>query len=152
VTFLEPSHVRALNVPTEFIQRSVAREQEELRRRERLFREDRPPVEVAGKTVILVDDGLATGATVRAAIRSLRARSPGRIVLAVPIGAPDTVEALRPEVDELVCPELPAFFRAVGQGYVDFSPTSDEEVQLILRGRHIESAEGDVQLTRPGRG
>lgn len=149
VTHLEQSHVRALNVPAEFIQRSVAREQEEVRRRERLFREGRPPAEVGGKTVILVDDGLATGATVRAAVRSLRARSPGRIVLAVPIGAPDTVESLRAEVDELVCPERPPFFRAVGQGYVDFSPTSDEDVRRILRARQVESEEGEVNLDAP---
>lgn len=147
VTHLEESHVRALSVPTEYIQRAVAREQAELRRREQLFREGRPPAEVAGRTVILVDDGLATGATVRAAIKSLRRRSPGRIVLAVPIGGPDTVESLRPEVDELVCLETPGFFRAVGQGYVDFSPVTDVEVQELLRGRYVESEEGEVQLS-----
>lgn len=149
VTHLEQSHVRALSVPAEFIRHAVAREQEEIRRRERLFREDRPAAEVGGKTVILVDDGLATGATVRAAIRSLRGRSPGRIVLAVPIGAPDTVESLRSEVDELICPETPPFFRAVGQGYVDFSPTSDDDVRRILRARHVECEEGEIRLDPP---
>jgi putative phosphoribosyl transferase len=146
VTHFERTHIDALNVPKEFVQHAVAREQEELRRREKLFRGGRPAAEVGGKTVILVDDGLATGATVKAAIKSLRAMGPGRIVLAVPIGAPDTVEQLRPLVDELVCLETPAFFRAVGQGYVDFSPTSDRDVERILRGRHVEAEEGDVRL------
>jgi putative phosphoribosyl transferase len=149
VTHLERAHIQALNVPTEFIQHTVAREQSELRRREQLFREGRPPAEIGGKTVILVDDGLATGATIKAAIKSLRSRSPGRIVLAVPIGAPDTVEQLRALVDDLVCLETPAFFRAVGQGYVDFSPTSDRDVEKILRGRHVEAAEGEVHLAAP---
>jgi putative phosphoribosyl transferase len=149
VTHLERAHIQALNVPTEFIQHTVAREQAELRRREQLFRQGRPPAEIGGKTVILVDDGLATGATIKAAVKSLRSRSPGRIVLAVPIGAPDTVEQLRVEVDDLVCLEAPAFFRAVGQGYVDFSPTSDRDVETILRGRHLEADEGEVDLAEP---
>jgi putative phosphoribosyl transferase len=144
VTWLEESTVRTLAVPRDYISSVIAREEAEMRRREEAFRPGRPPLEVAGRTVILVDDGLATGATAIAAIESLRRRKPRALVLAVPVGSSDTIAALRPRVDELVCLDSPLFFRAVGQAYVDFAPTTDHEVLEILRGRHVEVAEGDL--------
>ena len=144
VTWVEDASVKALGVSNEFLASAVAREQEELRRREEKFRGDRPPLEVGKRIVILVDDGLATGATAIAAIESLRRQAPAGIVLAVPVGSPDTVGDLRSRVDDLVCLDTPSFFRAVGQAYVDFTPTTDEDVHEILRGRHVEAGEASV--------
>jgi putative phosphoribosyl transferase len=110
----------------------TAAEQDELRRREHAYRGDSPPVDVAGKTVILVDDGLATGASMRAAVVALRARGPARIVVAVPTAAPQACDDFRAEVDEVICADTPAHFSAVGERYDDFSDTSDEEVRWLL--------------------
>jgi len=108
------------------------RELAELRRRESAYRGDRPPVGLAGRDVVVVDDGLATGATMRAAVVAVRRQVPDRITVAIPIGSPTACAALAPEVDELVCLDAPFSFRAVGQGYTDFSATSDEEVRAAL--------------------
>lgn len=144
VVYVDPV-AEALRVSPEYLRETVAREQAEVRQREAAYREGRSPVEVVNRTVILVDDGLATGATAVAAIRSLGTHHPTRIVLAVPVGAPDSVAILRAIADEVVCPLTPPFFRAVGEYYEDFSPTSDEEVRAILkqpRGRGAEPAQG----------
>ncbi|MFF0835774.1 MULTISPECIES: phosphoribosyltransferase [unclassified Streptomyces] len=106
----------------------VERERRELARRERRYRGDRPPPELCGRTVIVVDDGLATGATARAALRHVRRREPARLVLAVPVGAPDSLDALAAEADTIVCPHRPAAFSAVGQFYDDFGQLSDADV------------------------
>ena len=124
--------VRALSLPPDLIDAVAAREQQELARRERLYRGDRPPLDVRGRTVILVDDGLATGATMHAAIEALRAQQPARIVVAVPTAAPETCEALRAKADEVVCAITPEPFYAVGLWYDDFSQTSDDEVRQLL--------------------
>jgi predicted phosphoribosyltransferase len=110
----------------------AAQEQEELNRREHLYRDDRPAPDVRGRTVILVDDGLATGSTMRAAVAALRQQQPARIVVAVPVGAPDTCAELNAEADEAVCARTPQPFRAVGLWYEDFSQTTDAEVRDLL--------------------
>jgi putative phosphoribosyl transferase len=110
----------------------AAAEEAELRRRERAYRGDSPPVDVAGKTMIVVDDGLATGASMRAAVVALRALGPARIVVAVPTAAPAACDDFRDEVDEVICADTPADFTAVGERYDDFSDTSDEEVRSLL--------------------
>ena len=110
----------------------TAAEQDELRRREYAYRGESPPLDVAGKTVILVDDGLATGASMRAAVGALRALGPARIVVAVPTAAPQACDDFRKEVDEVICADTPAHFIAVGERYDDFSDTSDEEVRWLL--------------------
>ena len=111
----------------------VARaEAEVLARRERAYRDDRPPVPLAGATVVVVDDGLATGASMRAALHGLRVHEPAALVVAVPVGCAETCRALRVEADEVVCVHVPDRFLAVGQAYDDFSPTTDDEVRTVL--------------------
>ena len=118
----------------EEVERIVAREQAELLRRERLYRGDRPAVALQGREVILVDDGLATGATMRAAVQAVRQLGPAHVTVAVPVGARETCEALRGEADDVVCLHMPEPFRAVGLWYSEFPQTSDEEVQALLAG------------------
>jgi putative phosphoribosyl transferase len=125
--------VRSLGIPPHVIDQVAATERAELKRREREYRGDRPPPEVRGKTVILIDDGLATGASMRAAVAALRQGKPDRIVVAVPIAAPSTCEEIQDEVDEVVCARPPEPFYAVGLWYEDFSQTTDEEVRDLLR-------------------
>ena len=110
----------------------TAIEREELKRRERNYRADRPAPELEGRTVILVDDGLATGATMRAAAAALRQQGAAKIVVAVPVGAPSTCQELRSAVDDVVCLQSPSSFIGVGQYYEDFSQTTDEEVRELL--------------------
>jgi putative phosphoribosyl transferase len=121
-----------LPVSSQALRRIVAREQAELARRERLYRGDRPPAALEGKTVIVVDDGVATGSTMRAAVLALRQRRPARIVVAVPVGARGTCEALRREADEVVCAFTPEPFLAVGLWYEEFPQASDAEVRELL--------------------
>ncbi len=133
---LNPDLMRLLDVSEEYLAREVDRQLWEIRRRERLYRGDRPHARVEGRTAIVVDDGIATGASMRAALRGLRRAGPARLVLAVPVAPPDTVEALRAEVDDLVCLSTPEPFMAVGQHYEDFSqPTDEEVIELLDRAR-----------------
>jgi predicted phosphoribosyltransferase len=111
----------------------VARETRELLRREQVYRGARAPVQLKDQVVILIDDGLATGASMMAAIHAVRVHGPSRIVVAVPVGPPETVEALRSEVDELVCPIMPEWLMSIGHWYMDFSQTSDAEVMRLLQ-------------------
>jgi predicted phosphoribosyltransferase len=111
----------------------------ELERRERAYRDGRPRLPVEGRTVILVDDGLATGSTMRAAVLAMRRLRPARVIVAVPVGARETCEALRDVADEVVCPLVPEPFSAVGLWYVDFSQTTDEEVRQLLSARAADA-------------
>lgn len=124
--------VRSLNLGADVIERVAAREFLELSRRERLYRDDRPEPDPAGHVVILVDDGLATGSTMRAAAQALAAKQPARIVVAVPIAAPEACEMLSREVDEVICAITPEPFQAVGLWYDDFDQTSDADVRALL--------------------
>lgn len=124
--------VRALGISENVVDRVARQEQEELARREQLYRGDRPMVRVQGRTIILVDDGLATGSTMRAAVRALRRQQPARIVVAVPTAAASTCDDLRREVDEMICLMTPEPFYAVGLWYEDFSQTTDREVSDLL--------------------
>jgi putative phosphoribosyl transferase len=125
--------VAALGIPHRAIATIASHEEHELQRREYAYRGGRMPPEVAGKTVILVDDGLATGSTMRAAVAALKAQRPERLIVGVPVAAAETCEALRREVDEVVCALEPEPFFAVGNWYQDFSQISDEEVRELLR-------------------
>jgi predicted phosphoribosyltransferase len=145
VRWVNPEVVEILRIPPSVIDDVAAVEGRELARREREYRDDRPAPMVAGKTVILVDDGLATGSTMRAAVVALRQQRPARIVVAVPVAAPQVCDEFRDEVDEIVCAITPERFRAVGSWYRDFSPTSDAEVRDLLRRGFAPTA---VQLGR----
>jgi predicted phosphoribosyltransferase len=137
--------VDRLAIPQFEIDAALEREQEELERRERAYRGDRPPPEVRGRSVILVDDGLATGATMHAAVLALRRLEPARIVVAVPTAAPETCEQMRAVADEVVCATTPMPFTAVGLWYQDFSQTSDEEVEALLaQARAARNKEEDL--------
>jgi predicted phosphoribosyltransferase len=133
VCLLNDDVVRALRINPEVIDRIAATEQAELQRRERQYRGNRPAPDVSGKIVILIDDGLATGASMRVAVAALRQRHPARLVVAVPIASPGVCDEFRQEVDEVVCGRTPEPFYAVGLWYEDFSQTTDEEVQDLLR-------------------
>ncbi|HUS13243.1 MAG TPA: phosphoribosyltransferase [Pyrinomonadaceae bacterium] len=122
-----------LGIPDEVIDAIAAVEQRELERRALAYRDDRAPPEIKDRTVILIDDGLATGSTMRAAAASLRLRKPRRIVVAVPVSSPETCDELRSEVDEIVCAFTPQNLQGVGLWYEDFSQTSDEEVRELLK-------------------
>lgn len=130
--------VRDLGISTEEIRRAARLESQELARRELAYRGERPPADVVGKTVILVDDGLATGSTMRVAVRALRQRGAARIVAAVPIGAPESCAEMADEADDAICAVTPEPFYAVGQWYQDFSQTSDEEVRELLEAARRE--------------
>lgn len=132
VRVLNRDVVQSLGVPDRLIKAVAAAEHEELKRRERAYRGDRPPADVRGRTVILIDDGLATGSTMRAAVAALKKQQPARIVVAVPIAPPETCDELRDEVDEVVCAATPEPFYAVGLWYEDFSQTTDQEVRSLL--------------------
>jgi len=124
--------VRHLGIPPEVIDAVAAREQGELERRERAYRDERPAPDVRGRTVILVDDGLATGSTMRAAALALRQQGPARVVVAVPVASREACEEFRGEVDDIVCAATPEPFMGVGRWYEDFSQTTDEEVRELL--------------------
>jgi putative phosphoribosyl transferase len=132
VRVLNKDVARALPNVDQIIELVTARETAELERREQEYRDGRPAPELRNRTVILVDDGLATGATMRAAVKALRQRDVAKIVVAVPVGAQETCRELEQVADETICATAPMFFHAVGQYYEDFSQTSDQEVRELL--------------------
>jgi putative phosphoribosyl transferase len=139
--------VQSLRIPSDVIEAVAVAERQELEQRERLYRDDRPTPDVRGRKVILVDDGLATGSTMRAAAEALRLQRPSRIVVAVPVAASQTFNQFQSEVDQIVCALTPEPFYAVGLWYDDFSPTTDQEVHdLLERSRLEHSAVGQVRL------
>jgi putative phosphoribosyl transferase len=129
--------MRALPNAEALLELVRARDKIELQRRESRYRENRPAPDLRGRVVILVDDGLATGATMRAAAAALRKQGVAKIVVAVPVGAPETCGEIELEVDETICAYTPEFFHGVGQFYEDFSQTSDEEVRELLAAAEV---------------
>jgi predicted phosphoribosyltransferase len=132
VRVLNEDVVSALDIPDQIIDAVAAREQEELERRARTYRGERPAPDLRGRTVILVDDGLATGSTMRAAARAVQQQAPARTVVAVPVASADICAELQREVDDVVCAATPEPFFAVGVWYADFSQTTDDEVRDLL--------------------
>jgi len=124
--------VAHLGVPAAAVRQEVEREQAEVARREAAYRGDRPPLDLRGATALLVDDGVATGATVLAAVQAARAAGASEVVVAVPVGAPDSLARIAREADDVVCPQRPRALRSVGEWYLDFAQTSDEEVRQAL--------------------
>jgi predicted phosphoribosyltransferase len=133
VRVLNENVIRRLGIPNEVVETVAEEEERELERREREYRDGRPPIEIRGRTVILVDDGLATGSSMRVAVLALRKKNPAQIIVAVPVAAPATCAEFESEVDQVICAVTPEPFWAVGQWYTDFSQTSDEEVRDLLR-------------------
>jgi predicted phosphoribosyltransferase len=132
VIVLNEKVVQYLRIPAEVIEPVVRKELQELERRERAYRGNRHPLDVRGRIAILVDDGLATGSTMRAAVQALKQQMPARVVVAVPTASSETCDQFKGEVDEIVCARTPEPFYAVGQWYEDFSQTTDEEVEALL--------------------
>jgi putative phosphoribosyl transferase len=142
VRVLNDDVVSYLGISVDVIDAVASMELRELERREHAYRGDRPEPEVRGKTVILIDDGLATGSTMRAAAKALRQQDPARIVVAVPVSASQTCDEYRMGVDEIICAQTPEPFMGVGMWYRDFSQTTDEEVREILaQAKHLNLAE-----------
>lgn len=142
VRVLNPDVLSYVRIHEAIIDQVTEYEMSELQRRERLYRGTRPPIELKGRTVIIVDDGLATGSTMRAAVKALQQKHPKRVVVAVPVGARETCDSFKNEVDTMaVCAMTPEPFRAVGLWYQDFSQTTDEEVcDLLARARWTKAA------------
>jgi putative phosphoribosyl transferase len=151
VRVIDPDIVEGYGITPMDIERVTRKEKDEMQRRESAYRGARPPLDVSGRTVILVDDGIATGASIRAGIRALRQLNPARIVVAVPVAPPSTCARLRFEADELVCLQMPEQFYGVGQFYIDFSEVTDEEVieLLALAWRQNGEHSGDHAETVP---
>ena len=134
--------VRRLEISSAYLDEAKTAALAEIERRRHVWLGDRPPVNIAGRTAIVVDDGIATGATMRAALQATRARKPARVVLAVPVAAPDSLDALRREADDVVCLDVPENFMAVGQFYRHFPQLRDAEVTALLVKAHALNAAG----------
>jgi len=133
VRVLNDEVVRLYRIPEQAVEAIARDERHELERRERAFRSQRPPLDVGGRTVVLIDDGLATGSTMKAAVEAVRSLRPARIIVAVPVGSPDTCREFAAIADDIICARAPEHFAAVGQWYDDFRQTTDEEVRELLQ-------------------
>jgi putative phosphoribosyl transferase len=160
VRVLAEDLLERLDMPSEWLEAIDAKERRELRRRELAYRGERPPPELGGRVVVLVDDGVATGATMLAAVRAVRTRQPARVIVAVPVADPEVCERLQRAADEVVCVSMPRPMLAVGAWYEDFSQVSDEQVhELLARAAHTsrgavagtaaDDAEGERQPGPP---
>jgi len=129
---LDHDLIRQLGVPENYVEKETERQRQEIERRAREYRGDRPPLELAGKTVVVIDDGVATGATTMATLRALKKQKPQELILAIPVGPPETVKELSKEADRVVCLSTPRLFWAVGAFYTVFDQTPDEEVKQLL--------------------
>lgn len=136
--------IQELEVSAEYLQAEIESELKEIRRRQDLYRNGRPPINVAGQTAIVVDDGIATGGSIRAALRGVRRQGPRKLVLAVPVAPPETIESLRADADVAICLEKPAFFFAIGEFYEDFDQTTDKEVVELLDAAYRANPEAYV--------
>ena len=148
VRVLNEDTVDYLRIPEHIIDSIATEELKELKRRELAYRGNRPEPDVKGKTVIIIDDGLATGSTIRAAAQALRQQQPARIVVAVPVSAPETCDEYRIGVDEIICAVTPEPFFGVGMWYLDFSQTTDEEVRDLLERARGEKREKQMSSAR----
>lgn len=138
--FIDADLVKTLDIGESYIREETARQLEEIERRRKIYCADRPPPEITGRTAIVVDDGIATGATMRVALSAVRHRNPAHLVLAVPVGPPETIAAFRMQADEVVCLEAPSALRAIGFYYEDFHQMGDFEVtDLLARAAHAET-------------
>ncbi len=131
--FIDEQSVAEFGIPQAYIKEEIGRQKREIEKRRQLYFKDRPPIDIRHHSAIVVDDGIATGATMRAALRAVRSRGPEKLILAVPVAPPSTLESLRPEVDEIVCLETPEDLGAVGLFYADFRPVEDAVVIDLLR-------------------
>ncbi len=145
VSLRDEELIQELGIPEQLVDQVTERETEELNRRERLYREGRPAASLRGRPVLLVDDGLATGFSMRAAVEALRATGAERVIVAVPVGATDTCQELSRIADQVICATTPEPFRAVGLWYADFSQTDDEQVQDLLEAARDTSLGTDPE-------
>lgn len=139
VVVMNEDHLKALGLGKDAIQDVIERERAELDRRQQLYRDDRDPIDIAGRTVVVVDDGIATGSTMKAALKSLEQRGVKRRIVACPVAAAETVRALEEEADQVICLRTPVAFGAVGSWYDDFAPVFDSEVKKLL-----DESDGDA--------
>lgn len=143
-TFIDKELEAALDISDDYVKRETARQLEEVERRRRVYCGGRAPLDIAGHTAIVVDDGIATGATMRVALQASRRRNPARLVLATPVAAAETIEKLRPLADDVVCVEIPSWLGAIGFFYADFHQMSDAEVTAIVaEAAKPPASEGD---------
>ncbi len=138
--------IRELDVSPEYLEAEIESELKEIRRRQNAYRKGRAPADLGGRTVIVVDDGIATGGSIRAALRGVRRMGPKKLVLAVPVAPPEAIESMRSEADKIVCLETPELFFAIGEFYEDFSQTSDEEVIKLLEAAHRRDPAGRLPV------
>ena len=148
VQTLDQDLIRELNISREEIDAVIDKEKAELERREKLYRKGRPALDLRGRTVLLVDDGLATGSTMLVAVRYVRSMKPGRTLVAVPVASVQACDRLKTEADECICLATPELFAAVGQWYADFPQVNDSEVQRFLEAGRLPGKEDRPELLR----